>query len=173
MACRTGSLIDDDVSSTHLDDYSYLCSQTLVIADYTEPDVKWTLADLTGSDDPDTGDIYTGFDRFGRVKDNRWYDYGSSVDVDRIKYGYDRAGNRTWRENTVAASLGKDFDELYGHDLIHRLKDMARGTLDSEHSSLDTETFAQCWSLDETGNWKKFLEDTDGDGTWDLNQSQI
>ena len=172
MACRTDLLIDDDASSTHLADYSYLGSQTFVITDYTQPDVKWTLADLSGGDDPDTGDIYSGFDRFGRVKDNRWYDYGSSVDVDRIKYGYDRAGNRTWRENTVAASLGKDFDELYGHDLIHRLKDMARGTLDSEHSSLDTETFAQCWSLDETGNWKKFLEDTDGDGTWDLNQSR-
>ena len=172
MACRTGSLIDDDASSTHLADYSYLGSQTFVITDYTEPDVKWTLADLTGSDDPDTGDIYTGFDRFGRVKDNRWYDYGSSADVDRIKYGYDRAGNRTWRENTVAASLGKNFDELYGHDLIHRLKDMARGALDSEHSSLDTETFAQCWSLDETGNWKKFLQDDDGDDTWDLDQSR-
>ena len=49
---------------------------------------------------------------------------------------------------------------------------MARGTLDSEHSSLDTETFAQCWSLDETGNWKKFLQDDDGDGTWDLNQNR-
>ncbi|MEZ6129137.1 MAG: hypothetical protein R3C59_10685 [Planctomycetaceae bacterium] len=24
----------------------------------------------------------------------QWYDYGSSGDVDRIKYGYDRSGSR-------------------------------------------------------------------------------
>jgi hypothetical protein len=38
------------------------------------------------------------------VKDNEWYGYGtgSNVDLDRICYGYDRAGNRIWRENPVA-----------------------------------------------------------------------
>lgn len=87
---RVASLVDDD--TTHLADYSYLGSATFVEQDDTEPEVKWTLVDLSGSNDPDTGDIYSGLDRFGRVKDNRWYDYGSLADVDRIKYGYDRVG---------------------------------------------------------------------------------
>ena len=183
-ASRIGSLIDDDVSSTHLVDYSYLgvgrpansvsspIGTGFVIADSPQPEIKWTMADLTGTNDPDTGDIYSGFDRFGRVKDNRWYGYGALADVDRIKYGYDRSSNRIWRQNIVADSIGSHFDELYSNDGINRLKDLERGTLDTQHSSLDTTTFAECWSLDPTGNWRKYLEDTDGDGTWDLNQSR-
>ena len=90
--------------ATALAQYSYLGGSAFVITDYTEPDIKWTQADLAGSNDPDTGDIYSGFDRFGRVKDNRWYNYGTSSDTDRIQYGYDRNGNRTYRENTVATA---------------------------------------------------------------------
>src|SRR5688572_29343553 len=143
-----------------------------VVDDYAQPDVKWTLASLTGTNDPDTGDIYTGLDRFGRVKDNRWYDYGASADADRIKYGHDRAGNRTWRQNTVADAQGKHLDELYGNDLIHRLKELSRGTLNAQKDGVTSKAFAECWSLDPTGNWKKFLEDSNGDGTWDLNQAR-
>ena len=188
-ASRIESIVDDDVSSTHLADYSYLGGKlggagntptltswqtqgAAVEVDYTEPDVKYTLVGTAGGNDPDTGDIYLGWDRFGRVKDNYWYDYGSATDVGRIKYGYDRAGNRIWRENTVAASYGKYFDELYAYDLIHRLKHMDRGSLDSGHSTLDHLQFAQCWKLDETGNWSNFREDDDGDSSWDLVQNR-
>lgn len=183
-ASRIASLIDDDLSATHLVDYSYLgvgraansvnspIGSGFVIADYTQPEIKWTMADLSGSNDPDTGDIYTGFDRFSRVKDNRWYGYGSLTDVDRIKYGYDRSSNRIWRQNTVADALSKHFDELYSNDGIQRLKDLERGTLNAQKDAVTDETFAECWSLDPTGNWKKYLQDDDGDGTWDLNQSR-
>jgi len=47
---------------------------------------------------------------------------------------------------------------------------MERGRLNGGHTALTAKTFAQCWSLDATGNWMKYLEDTNGDGTWDLNQ---
>jgi RHS repeat-associated protein len=184
---RIGSIVDDDVSSTHLADYSYLglgpvrgqlptvhspFTAGAVEVDYTEPDMKWTMVGTAGGTDSDTGDIYRGFDRFGRVKDCYWYDYGSSTDVDRIKYGYDRNGNRVWRKNTVAASYGKDLDELYGYDQIDRLKEMGRGDLNSGHSTLDTQVFRQDWALDATGNWRNFREDDDGDGSWDLNQQR-
>ncbi|MEX0727107.1 MAG: hypothetical protein WD065_12600 [Planctomycetaceae bacterium] len=119
---------------------------------------------------PDTGDIYSGFDRFGRVKDSRWYDYGSAADVDRIKYGYDRNSNRIWRQNTVADALGKHFDELYGYDLVNRLKDLDRGTLNGGKDGVTDLSFAECWALDQTGNWKNYRQDDDGSGTWDLNQ---
>ena len=158
--------------ATALAQYSYLGGAAFVITDYTEPDINWTLADLAGSNDPDTGDIYSGFDRFGRVKDNRWYNYGTSSDTDRIKYGYDRNGNRTYRENTVATANSAKFDEQYLYDLLDRLKHMDRGQLTALKDSITDKTFAQCWSLDPTGNWKKFLEDDNGDGTWDLNQSR-
>ncbi|MCG6154364.1 RHS repeat domain-containing protein [Rubinisphaera margarita] len=143
-----------------------------VIADSPEPEVKWTLVDLTGTNDPDTGDIYLGWDRFGRIKDCRWYNYNTASDVDRIKYGYDRVSNRIWRQNVVAESLDKHFDELYSYDALHRLKDLQRGTLNSQKDGITDKTFAECWSLDPTGNWKKYLQDSNGDGSWDLNQSR-
>jgi RHS repeat-associated protein len=133
--------------------------------------MKWTLVNPAGTNDPDTGDIYSGLDRFGRVKDHRWLD-GAGADLDRLQYGYDRVGNRLWRRNVVAAALGKEFDELYGYDGIHRLKHMARGTLNGGRTALTSETFAQCWTLDSTGNWQGFREDDDGNGTWDLVQQR-
>ena len=159
---------------TALAQYSYLGLGTFVINDYTEPDIKWILNDLSGTNDPDTGDIYSGLDRFGRVKDNRWYNYGGSADTDRIKYGYDRAGNRIWRQNTVATSLGKAFDEFYWYDGIHRLKDMQRGTLNAGKTAITggTSTFAECWGLDTTGNWSNYRQDDTGDGSWDLIQNR-
>jgi len=169
---RVESLVDDDTNNTHLVDYSYLGTGTFVIADETEPEVKWTMVDLSGTTDPDTGDIYSGFDRFGRIKDNRWYDYGSSADVDRIKYGYDRASNRLWSQNVVADSLSKPFDELYSYDGLSRLKGWARGTLNTNKDGLTTETLAQCWTMDETGNWDQFRQDDNGNGTWNLEQSR-
>ena len=89
----------------------------MIQSDSTQPDVKYTLIGTAGGD-PDTGDIYRGLDRFGRIKDSDWYNYGTSADADRIKYGYDRSGSRIWRENVVARSQGKYFDEKYLYDQI-------------------------------------------------------
>lgn len=32
--------------------------------------------------------------------------------------------------------------------------------------------FAKCWSMDPTGNWSEYRQDSDGDGTWDLEQER-
>jgi YD repeat-containing protein len=160
------------VGSTHLADYQYVGQGTFVEVDYTEPDIKYTLVGTAGGNDPDTGDIYRGLDRFGRIKDSYWYNYGTSTDVDRINYGYDRNGSRLWRENTVAAALGKHFDELYGYDLVDRLKNMDRGDLNAVKDAVDSLQFAQDWSLDATGNWRRFREDDNGDASWDLDQER-
>jgi len=173
---RVASLIDDD-GTTHLVDYSYLGGRlplpwlgegrgegVFVKTDYPEPDLRYDLAMGTGNDP------YDGLDRFGRIVDSRWYDYGSSADVDRIKYGHDRAGNRTYREQTV--DTNSNFDEVYSYDGINRLTDFDRGTINGAKDALSTLKFAQEWSLDPTGNWSGFKEDTDGDSTWNLDQSR-
>jgi RHS repeat-associated protein len=137
-----------------------------------EPQTKYTLIGTDGGNDPDTGDIYRGIDRFGRIKDSLWYDDGSSTDSDRIKYGYDRVGNCIYRENAVATAAGERFDEHYSYDLIHRLKHIDRGTLNVSKTGMSSATFRQCWTLDETGNWAGFRQDDTGNGTWDLIQSR-
>ena len=160
---RVASLIDDDGSS-HLVDYTYLGRNTFVKTDCPEPDLRYDLARGTG-DDP-----YDGFDRFGHIVDSRWYDYDSSADVDRIKYGYDRAGNRTYREQTCDSN--SYHDEVYGYDGINRLTDFDRGTINANKDAISTLKFAQEWNLDRTGNWSAFKEDSDGDSTWDLDQTR-
>ncbi len=63
--------------------YAYNGTGRLVVEDYEQPDVR---LDYWGQ----TPDTYAGFDRFGRVVDQRWYDYGVSADRDRFAYGCGR-----------------------------------------------------------------------------------
>lgn len=151
-------------NASNVVEYSYLGLGTVVKADYVEPDIRYDLA-FGGGSDP-----YDGLDRFGRVVDLLWRDYGSSIDAERIKYGYDRAGNRTYRENTVDPTQFNG--ELYGYDGMYRLKDFDRGVLNGTKTAITTLKFAQEWSLDATGNWSGFKQDDNGDATWDLNQSR-
>ncbi|MEX2119699.1 MAG: hypothetical protein WD847_08900 [Pirellulales bacterium] len=162
---RVSFLADDAAGAvgTHLAEYTYLGLGSIVQVDYTEPDIRYDLISGTG-DDP-----YDGLDRFDRVVDCLWRDYGTSTDVERVKHGYDRASNRLWRENTVAPA---GFDELYSYDGLYQLKDFERGDLNAGKTAITGLAFAQEWSLDATGNWSAFKEDADGNGSWDLNQSR-
>ena len=168
---RIAAINDDDSGSPGdaLAEYGYLGSGSIVQVDYPEPDIRYDLAHGAG-DDPYDGPL----DRFGRVTDLLWRDYDSSTDVVRVQHGYDRVGNRLWREDPVAASYSKDFDELYAYDGMYQLVDMQRGNLNGTKDGLvaNSKTFAEDWSLDMTGNWSTYRQDEDGDGNWDLNQSR-
>jgi RHS repeat-associated protein len=164
------SLIDSDTGETHLADYQYLGLGIVVLQDSPQADLRYTLVSLTGSNDPDTGDIYAGLDRFGRVKDLRWRNTDSGSDLSRVLYGYDRASSRIWRENPSDSS--RRYDWLYGYDGLHRLHSGERGELNSGHTSITSPQFGQCWTLDPTGNWHSFRQDDDGNSTWDLIQAR-
>jgi RHS repeat-associated protein len=142
----------------------------VVKVDYTEPDLRCDLAHGSGNDP------YDGLDRFDRVVDLLWRDYGASVDVERVKHGYDRASNRLWRESAVAAGQNPavHMDELYTYDGVYQLKTFKRGDLNATRDAIVTGTlkFAQEWSFDATGNWTNFKEDATGDGTFELDQNR-
>ena len=156
-----------DGTDTHAT-YQYRGTGTVVVEDYDEPEV---MLDYRG-----TSHSYGGFDRFGRVVDQLWRDYGNSQDADRFLYGYDRAGNRTWRENDVAANLATPvhLDELYEYDDLYQLIASDRGNLNGTQDGIvsGTEGLAQDWDLDGLGNWTGFDEDTDGDGSAELSQTR-
>ncbi len=164
VSSRIEALVDDD--STPLAEYEYLGLGSIAEVDYPQPDLRYRLFDPGLS-----GDIYTSLDRFGRVIDCHWYDYGSSASAAQIQYGYDQASNRIWREDPVAAANGKRFDELYAYDGLQRLKEMLRGTLNGGKDAITNLQFEQCWSLDATGNWNGFRSDDDGTG-WSLVQQR-
>jgi YD repeat-containing protein len=155
------SRVDNLTDSTTLVNYTYLGLGNVVTATNPQPSIQYTLLGSSSGNSP-AGDIYWGLDLFSRIIDSRWYNMNTSADLDRIKYGYDRASNRIWRQNPVATTNGANFDEYYTNDGLERLKSMQRGTLNANQTAITSPSFSQCWTLDPTGNWRGFNESTNG-----------
>jgi RHS repeat-associated protein len=115
--------------------YKYLGAGRIVTEDYEEIEVKLDHA---------ANDL-AALDRFGRVLDQIWADYGDDP-LDAYTYTYDRAGNRTSRNNELHSA----FDEDYTYN-----------GLDELISSSRADDFDQSWTLDGLGNFSAF----DDDGT--------
>jgi RHS repeat-associated protein len=130
-----------------------------------------------------SGGGYAGFDRLGRVIEQKW-SAGSAVD--HFKYGYDGNSNRLYRTNEVEGTPHA-LDELYhangstgAYDGLDRLRDFRRGALSDADSDgvLDTVIDGyttkrrQAWSLDAVGNWVAFKQDAGDGSTWDLEQTR-
>ncbi|MDD4269181.1 MAG: RHS repeat-associated core domain-containing protein, partial [Thermoguttaceae bacterium] len=119
--------------------YRYLGAGRIAVEDYEDLEVRLDYA----------ADDLAALDRFGRVLDQVWTDYGEDPDVvlDHYSYTYDRAGNRTSRDNELHSA----FNEDYTYDGLDRLIDSDRA-----------DAFDQSWGLDGLGNFSSF----DDDGTW-------
>ena len=171
-ACSRIESIINDSDSLNLATYQYLGASGFVNVASAQPGINWTLYGTTN--DPNTGDIYSGLDRFGRVDNCLWQKQVGLITTTlaQIQYGYDRASNRTWRKDGVLTLLLAGYDELYAYDGLYRLNDQKRGTLNGTQTAITSGTFEQQWGLDSTGNWKTFKQDNDGNGTWELNQTR-
>ena len=116
------SLIADDNSGTpgtHLEEYSYLGTSSVVQRAHPEPGVDLTYAKLAGEGTADAGDQYTGTDRFGRVVDQRWLTVSTGTALDRWTYAYDRDSSRLYKENQVQAAQSELYitsGALYAND---------------------------------------------------------
>jgi len=112
-----------------------------------------------------TAGTYAGFDRFGRVQDQKWTD--GTDPIDRYGYGYDRNSNRLYRENVLAATRS----EVYAYDMLDRLAGMDRGTLNEQKTAITgTPTREEDWNLNQTGNWAGY--DVAVNGAAILNQTR-
>ena len=163
--------------------YGYLGLYAYVQVEYLEPAVLYNLATGSGMDP------YAGLDRFGRIVDLLWEptaspsgsssssssssSSGGPSGLAHLTYGYDRAGDRTYRADLVAASYSKDFDELYEYDGLHRLKKFHRGRLVESDSVISDPTLQQSWSLDATGNWRNFTQSDQSDASQALDQQRL
>ncbi len=159
---RLDAIKDDSGGSpgSVLAQYTWLGLGTMVVEDFQQPQVK---LDYFGG----SSGTYAGFDRFGRVVDQKWYDYGAAAVRDRYTYGHDRASNRTYRENTTSSAK----DEFYTYDGMYQLKTFDRGDLNAGKTAISgTPGREEDFGLDPTGNWSGYIQKTSG-GT-DLDQSR-
>jgi len=129
--------------------------------------VRIALLGFQKSDDTaitNAGDQYTGLDRSERLIDQVWRSVaGSGTIMDRFQYGYDRAGNRLFKNNL----LDTDLSELYSYDNLNQLTDLARGVLSESNRDGIVSIEAlysrrQVWDLDAMGNWQSLS--TNGTG---------
>ena len=148
-------------SGNTLAEYAYLGLGRIVQEGYPEPEVRLDY-------DSGTAGEYAEFDRFGRVVDLLWYAYAASADRDRYTYGYDRASNRLYWENTLTTGR----DELYGYDGVDRLIAFQRGDLNGNKDAITgTAARQENWSLDMTGNWPGFVQKTSSHINFNLEPS--
>ncbi|MEM8672226.1 MAG: RHS repeat-associated core domain-containing protein, partial [Planctomycetota bacterium] len=95
--------------------------------------------------------------------------------LDRVDYGNDRAGNRTYRNirvDQISGATTDQRDQAYSYDGLDRLIDTDEGTANDTTGAITTKTFEQHWKLDQLGNWEEFEQDDNGNGTWDLEQDR-
>jgi len=152
--------------STDLVTYEFVGAGRYVKIAYPQPDVE--LSYFTAADQPvgDADDPYGGYDRFSRTIDMRWIDSSDGGVKDRIQYGYDMAGNRTWRKNLAATQGGQDFD--YRYDGLYQVKESSLGTLNLNQTAIGGVPAAdEQFAYDATGNWTKHTERESGTVTLD------
>ena len=181
---RVSSLGDDSFSP--LAAYTYLGASAIVVADYQQPGVQYSLisGNVVAWDSFTLAqwqaftldqwaafrlDVspYGGLDQFDRIINNLWQTDGETpVAIDQVNYGYDLASNRLWRQNPVAQANSQNRDELYAYDGLYQLLDLSRGQLNDDETAINSGTlnFAQAWELDPTGNWTDYKEDDTGGG---------
>jgi RHS repeat-associated protein len=135
-----------------------------------------------------TSGMYTGFDRFGRVRWQRWTnDAGAWKSV--VFYGYDYAGNPVYR-CVRQSNLGVGpFGEAYAYDGLHRLVKAQRGILnggaggdlrapiggDTDNDGVididDVDAIDNSYTFGGGDTWEE--GDFNGDGTVDVNDYDI
>ena len=105
---------------------AYVYNGAARVAEVTHPQVT---NGLTLSRKGSSSGVYPSLDRFGRVRWQKWT--ASNGDWQDVTfYGYDYAGNRTYRCSWLAGEHGvNDFSEAYKYDDLHRLIRAQRGCL--------------------------------------------
>jgi len=170
LLSRIAALIDND-GTTHMVDYTYVGMDRIVMASSIQPGTELTYVKLTGESNGDGGDQYTGWDRFSRLIDQRWITNSSGAALERTQYGYDRVGNRLWRDNLVADGISANQDEFYMCDGLYQLKELQRGQLNTGKTGITgTAIWEEDYTFDPTGNWTNYM--TKVSGTLSLNQNR-
>lgn len=148
--------------------YTYGGLARFLTIQYPEPGVQLSYLKTASQPVGDGGDDYTGYDRFGRVVDMRWVTTSGGAERDRFQWGYDRASNRTWRRNVVAAT---GHDDHYSYDGLYQVTGRQQSTLTLNQTDVGgVPGREESFDYDPTGNWESYISAEDG--TTVLDQSR-
>jgi RHS repeat-associated protein len=139
---RLDNIADDSSGTTPYAQYTYMGSGTVTTE--THPSVTNGLTLSYGS-----GSTLSGFDRFGRITDQKWTNGAGTTTLDEFTHGYDRNSNVTSKSNVLDSALS----ETYSYDGLDRLAEADRNG-----------SLLQSWTLDALGNQRQ-VTDTSGTQT--------
>lgn len=144
--------------------YTYCGQAWQVRVGYPAPGVELKYRRLSGEPVGDAGDVYSGYDRFGRTVDMPWVKTGDGSVVERSQYGFDRASRRTWQKRPQTDTQ----DQQYSYDALSQVSAAARGSLNLNATAISgTPASAESWDYDPTGNWRGYHAAANGTSTLD------
>ncbi len=115
----------------------------------------------------DACDMYTGYDRFGRAIDLRWRVASTNAQLERVQYGFDRAGRRQWRRRLGVRTplvlptppfgpfptIDGEGDRYYRYDALGQTLAEDFGDLNIPQSAIaGLPNAGMRWTYDATGN---------------------
>jgi RHS repeat-associated protein len=168
--------------------YTYAGLAWQVVVGLPQPEIELNYKRQIGEPVSDAGDIYFGYDRFGRSIDLRWQKSGTPLV--HLQYGFDanscpslrsrpakslRMENaaiaakqcRTWRNDLVAPSSAQQ-DRHYRYDTLSQVVAEDRGDINVNRTAIaGIPASGSRWDYDETGNWKVYQQLANGTTTLD------
>jgi RHS repeat-associated protein len=147
--------------------YTYAGLAWQVVVGLPQPEIELNYKRQSGEPVSDAGDIYFGYDRFGRSIDLRWVTQASSLPLVHLQYGFDANSRRTWRNDLVAPSSAQQ-DRHYRYDTLSQVVAEDQGDLNVNHTAIaGIPASGSRWDYDETGNWKVYQQLANGTTTLD------
>jgi RHS repeat-associated protein len=153
-----------------LGQFAWMGAGRLVSLTMPQPGIALSYKQASGEPVGDSGDPYSGYDRFGRTVDMRWIKTSDQSSLSRIQYGYDRMNRRLWRQDLAAPATTKQ-DRFYGYDGLGQVVDSALGNLNINRTAIaGIPAQREAFDYDSISNWKDYLRQSDGLTT--LNQER-
>jgi len=159
------SALQVDGETDPLVNYTYAGLAWQVVVSLPQPEIELNYKRQSGEPVSDAGDIYFGYDRFGRSIDLRWQKSGTPLV--HLRYGFDSNSRRTWRNDLVAPSTGQQ-DSHYRYDTLSQVISEDRGDINVNRTAIaGIPASGSRWDYDETGNWKVYQQLANGATTLD------
>jgi RHS repeat-associated protein len=157
-----GRIATLDIAGTNIAAYTYCGAAWQVEVNYPAANLELTFKQQTGDPTGDAGDIYTGYDRFGRAIDLRWRVASTNTHLERVQYGFDRADRRQWRRRIGVGTpfpvfpditVDGEGDRYYRYDALGQVLAEDFGDLNLAQSAVaGIPHGGMRWSYDPTGN---------------------